>query len=422
MSPADDRTAAIRRPAEAGSPAQPEVLASLACVSDQGLVRKNNEDSFLVADLAPGGEGRVPAAGAPERVGPKGVLLAVSDGMGGQLAGEVASRIAVDTLLASLRRDWSLQPQRDAEAELRNDLRIAVDLANQAVVKDAAANPERQGMGATLTAAVVFGRAVLVAHVGDSRCYLLRAGFLKRLTSDQSLAEELVREGVLEPGSEAYNARRSVLTKAVGQAGRLVPDSERADLAQGDRLLLCSDGLTGPVPEESIAAILGGTPDPAAAVRRLVEEAHRNGAPDNVTCVVAWLSGPGLPEVKALESSDGTMSIAVDAAAILAGSSAGESTQQLSTLRRDRTAEFAAPAAAGHEVPGSDPARLQIPPVNEGSDPAREPARLQTPPVNEGSDPEVAGAAVGRRGVPVAAIVVALIFLAGAVVGFFLSR
>jgi len=209
------------------------------------MVRDNNEDSYLVADLSDRGGGDVDSTAGVSRVGLKGVLLAVSDGMGGQEAGEVASRLAVENLHRVLREEWSGRAERDAVPELRNDIRTAVDRANHAVLQHVEQNPARSGMGATLTAAVVFGRTLVVAHVGDSRCYLLRDGFLKALTADQSLAEELVRRGVVERDTPAYDARKSVLTKVVGQSGPLVPDSETlASRALGRR---------------TVARVLGGT-------------------------------------------------------------------------------------------------------------------------------------------------------------------
>jgi protein phosphatase len=325
-----------------GAPVEgPEVLLQVASRSDRGLVRGNNEDSFVVADLSGArGTGADTTVGVG-RVGPKGVLLAVSDGMGGQEAGEVASRLAVETLHEILQKEWSGRAERDAVAELRNDLRTAVDRANRAVLDHVASNPERHGMGATLTAAVVLGRTLVVAHVGDSRCYLLRDGVLKPLTSDQSLAEELVRRGVVQRDSPAYIARRSVLTRVVGQASPLVPDSEVLDLARGDRLMVCSDGLYGPVDDEVIRDILLDAKDPDEAVEALVAAAKDRGAPDNVTCIAAWLAGEGLPEPSDLDRGGGTMSIRLDARGVAAAAAAAaDSTLLTSVQRKDPTAEF----------------------------------------------------------------------------------
>ena len=344
-----DRTAAMHAPLPRAE--TPEVRIRWARLTDVGLVRKNNEDSSAIADLAPSAGGDAPEAGEGQ-VGPKGVLLVVSDGMGGQEAGEVASRIAVDTLRSVLDAEWTRRPERDAEAELRNDLRTAVDRANRGVLDHAAENPSRAGMGATLTAAVVFGRRLLLSHVGDSRCYLLRGGLMKALTADQSLAEELVRRGVVERGSEAYAARRSVLTRVVGQKGRLEADAEGVDICRGDRILLCSDGLYGPVDHDAICDILGEASDPEGAAQELVAEAKRRGAPDNVTCIAAWLDGPGLPDPADDDGGGGTVSVAIDPALL---DQSGESTLAFSGKRDDATAEFGAGEIADDAAPRSAP-------------------------------------------------------------------
>jgi serine/threonine protein phosphatase PrpC len=331
-----DRTAAI--PGLGMPRALPDVRLRAAGLTDLGLVRTNNEDSFALGVLDPAApdDGAVPADAVA--VGRKGVMLVVSDGMGGHSAGEVASRIAVDTLRRWLRAEWGARPERDATEELRNDLRAAVAAANREVLEEGERESGRRGMGATLTAGVVLGTKLVLAHVGDSRCYLLRGGVLKTLTADQTLAEELVRRGMVERGSEEYLARRSVLTRVVGQPGRLEADSETADLCRGDRLLLCSDGLHGPVGDETIADILGTCASPEEACRELVAEAHRAGAPDNCTCVVAFAEGPGLPDPDAVEGGGGTSSIALDPGL---ADGAADATLGIEVARRDATAEFA---------------------------------------------------------------------------------
>ncbi len=366
-----DRTRALNAPSAPGG-GTGEILLQVSSRSDKGLVRENNEDSFMVADLSASADrssGETTAGIG--RVGRKGVLLAVSDGMGGQEAGEVASRYAVEILHDGLKAEWSGREERDAVAELRNDLKASVDRANRAVLDHVKENPGRAGMGATLTAAVVLGTKMVVAHVGDSRCYLLRDGFLKCLTADQSLAEELLRRGVVEKDSAAYVARRSVLTRVVGQAGPLVPDLEIVDLARGDRILLCSDGLYGPVSDEVIREILAEEQDPDSATEELVEEAKRRGAPDNVTCLVAWLSGEGLPTPREIDG-EGTLSVRFDARLAAA---AADDTLALALGRKDATGEFdpknvladdtlsgPAPGAAVPPAPAPSPAPPPPPP------------------------------------------------------------
>jgi len=290
----------------------------------------------------------------------------VSDGLGGQEAGEVASRFAVETLHEGLKADWSGREERDAVAELRNDLKASVDRANRAVLEHVKQNPGLAGMGATLTAAVIFGSRMVVAHVGDSRCYLLRDGFLKILTADQSLAEELVRRGVVERNSTAYHARKSVLTRVVGQAGPLVPDLEIVDLARGDRVLLCSDGLYGPVNDEVIREILTDAPDPDSATEELVEEARRRGAPDNVTCVVGWLSGEGLPTSREI-TGEGTLSVRFDARMAAA---VGDETMALALGKKDVTEEFDVKKVLEDDTLSGPMPVMETPPPEAGPQPA----------------------------------------------------
>ena len=371
-----DRTASLHSPVRKKE--APEVRVRVGALTDPGLVRSNNEDSHVVTDLSvppappppappaaeapetsppepagsarPGGPADAPVPAAEEPIPPtdtspyaggvlgrKGILLAVSDGMGGHSAGEVASRLAVKHLSEELLAEWAARPERDAVAELRNDLKVSVDRANRAVLAHAALNPDRDGMGATLTAAVIAGTRMVLAHVGDSRCYLLREGFLKCLTSDQSLAEELVRRGIVERGSPAYLARRSVLTRVIGQKGPLEPDLDVVDLARGDRLLLCSDGLYGPVPEDSILEILDESETPGEAVAALVAKARERGAPDNVTCVTAWLDGEGLPRPSERDAGGGTVSVAIDSVL----TAAEDATLALASEKTDDTGEFA---------------------------------------------------------------------------------
>ncbi|MHC4821273.1 MAG: PP2C family protein-serine/threonine phosphatase, partial [Planctomycetota bacterium] len=342
-----DRTAAMHLPdpdPESGE-SVPLVLVNVSGESDVGLRRTNNEDSLLVADLDP--EAGVGLGPAETIVGPKGVLLAVSDGMGGHEAGEVASALAVKNLHESLKESWSAHPARDAFEELRNDLRNSVTKANRAVLEDAHENPSREGMGATLTAGVVFGQSLLVVHVGDSRCYLLRDGVLKCVTQDQSLAEELVKRGIVQRDSRAYDARKSVLTRVIGQKSKLEPDAELVHLARGDRLLFCSDGLYGPVEDDIIQDVLRSGEDPKSTVSELIAEAKRGGAPDNVTCVVAWLDGDGLPSQEELDVGGATMSIAMDVAEL---QGAGDATLQFSASAAERTGEFKASDVAGDQT------------------------------------------------------------------------
>ena len=224
-------------------------------VSDRGLVRGNNEDSAYA--------------------GPH--LLVLADGMGGHAAGEVASQLMVEHL-EHLDRD----PE---DADMLALLGAAAEDANAAIESSVADHPDQAGMGTTLTALMFNGREFGLIHVGDSRGYLLRDGELRQLTVDDTFVQSLVDEGKLAPEDVSTHPQKSLILKAY--TGRPVePHLEVVEVQPGDRVLLCSDGLSDPVTRETIEVALGdGTPEMAA--QRLVELALRSGGPDNVTVVVA---------------------------------------------------------------------------------------------------------------------------------------
>ncbi|MDO8962886.1 MAG: Stp1/IreP family PP2C-type Ser/Thr phosphatase [Coriobacteriia bacterium] len=228
-------------------------LQGAAGLTDPGLTRPSNEDSLLV----------------------EGPLYAVADGMGGHRAGEVASRIALDALLANAPR------LIDAKALAR-----AVRAANRAVIDSAEKSRTRTGMGTTLTAAMVDGTAIAVAHVGDSRAYLLHRGQLQRITEDHSMVADLVRQGSITEEDARFHPQRSVITRALGSDPNMIADVYELDASPGDRLLLCTDGLTGMLDDGYIAEILLAERDPNAAVAKLIEAANRAGGYDNITAVL----------------------------------------------------------------------------------------------------------------------------------------
>ena len=224
-------------------------------VSDRGLVRGNNEDSAYA--------------------GPH--LLVLADGMGGHAAGEVASQLMVEHL-EHLDRD----PE---DADMLALLGAAAEDGNASIEASVAEHPEQAGMGTTLTAAMFNGRELGLIHVGDSRGYLLRDGELHQLTVDDTFVQSLVNDGKLAPEDVSSHPQKSLILKAY--TGRPVePHLELIQVQPGDRILLCSDGLSDPVTQQTIQLALGdGTPEMAA--NRLIELALRSGGPDNVTVVVA---------------------------------------------------------------------------------------------------------------------------------------
>jgi protein phosphatase len=226
-----------------------KVLAGFA--TDIGRVRQGNEDCYL--------------AESP--------LFAVADGMGGHRGGEVASHLALDTVEAMhLRGEGTLADQ--------------VREANRVVFQRSGEDREVAGMGTTLTAALVDGDGLHLAHVGDSRAYLLRAGSLRQLTDDHTLVNRMVKAGEITRAEAEVHPHRNVVTRALGTEPEIPVDEQSVALLEGDRILLCSDGLTGMVTEEQIQAILETTDEPQQAADRLIRAANRAGGIDNITAVV----------------------------------------------------------------------------------------------------------------------------------------
>ena len=207
-------------------------------------------------------------------------LYAVADGMGGHVGGEVAARVAVETLEQAFEREPTVDGLRDAFSE-----------ANAAVWHESQANEDLRGMGTTLTAVALVGgtqgRDVLaLANVGDSRAYVYAGGEMTQVTDDHSLAEERMRQGEMTEAEAAVHPQRHILTRALGVADHVEADMWELDLHTGDRLVLCSDGLTNEVDSDEMAEILGDVDDPEEAAARLVEAANEHGGADNITVVV----------------------------------------------------------------------------------------------------------------------------------------
>ena len=231
------------------------LVARPGALTDIGLHRKTNEDTFVVAPP----------------------LFAVCDGMGGAQAGEVASGLAAETLAAAVADG---QP-----------LLTAAEQANAAVYRRADEDREHRGMGTTLTAVVLADDTGHFVHIGDSRAYLLRAGVLEQLSDDHSLVGEMVRDGRLSAEEALTHPHRSILSRALGTEPLARIDEFEVDLRAGDVLLLCSDGLSGAVPAEDIRRALGRA-DPEDAAAKLIVEARKHGGPDNITAVVLRLDEP----------------------------------------------------------------------------------------------------------------------------------
>jgi PPM family protein phosphatase len=269
---------------------------SVVGATDTGLVRDRNEDALLVANALTG-------AVVPCRetclldVSAHPVLLAVSDGMGGERAGEVASEMTLVSLCDALAQRLSVDPMHEA-------LRSAVHKAHD-TVRAAATRPSWRGMGATLVAALVCKAEAFVASVGDSRAYLLRGETLHPLTKDHSLLQALLDAGGIAESDVESFPHKNVIVQAIGHSLQTV-SILRVELRRGDRILLCTDGLTGELADARIGTTLSkGSVDQAC--RRLVTDANRCGGGDNVSVLVASVSGDGVRE----PSDDERRSIAI---------------------------------------------------------------------------------------------------------------
>jgi PPM family protein phosphatase len=212
-------------------------------------------------------------------------LLAVADGMGGHPHGEVASAVAVEVLLEL---DQRLPDDLDG-VDLSDALGQAVVEAADRLTELAKADPELRGTGTTVVAFLFDGERIGVAHVGDSRAYLLRDGELFRLTRDHTLVQALLDEGRITAEEAAGHPRRSWLVRTLQEATPVEPDLFSVDGRVGDRYLICSDGVTAVLDDEALREVLGEVTDRAAAVERLIELANEGGGPDNITCIVADL-------------------------------------------------------------------------------------------------------------------------------------
>ncbi|MEA2752092.1 MAG: family protein phosphatase [Myxococcales bacterium] len=257
--------------------APPPLPKFVACgLTDVGIARSNNEDAFRIVDM-----------------GPRGMLLVVCDGMGGESAGEIASALAVEVICSHM-----LDGAGDAEPAVA--LRGAVDHANE-LVTAAADDPGRHGMGTTAIAALLRGTDAFTAEVGDSRAYVLRGGALTQITKDQTYVQVLLDQGLLAPDSVKTSVAKNVVLQAVGKAPELVVAQRRLALRNGDLLLLCSDGLSSYVSDEEIRDVLMSSVAPDAACTELVALANARGGHDNITVIVAQVAD-GMPPPTPSES------------------------------------------------------------------------------------------------------------------------
>jgi PPM family protein phosphatase len=277
------------------------IQADLTALSHQGKVRPNNEDHFLIVRF-----GRflqalatnLPDGHLPPDHGETGYGMIVADGMGGMAAGEAASRMAITLLVERVLEtpDWILDPDEALMEQVIDRAAGRFRDVNEAIVAQARDDPGLTGMGTTLTMAMSLGADLLIAHVGDSPAYLLRDAELHKLTRDHTLAQEMADHGRISARDVASNRYRHVLTHAIGIRGTGgEPEIRRFLLSDGDRLLLCTDGLTDMVDDAAIGAELRRRASSGEACQALIDLALERGGRDNVTVVVADYRMPPAP-------------------------------------------------------------------------------------------------------------------------------
>lgn len=278
------------------------MLVELHAKTDVGRVRRGNEDNFLLLELSTarmwsGSDGpENPEDMRKFDLGEQGLVLVVSDGMGGALAGDVASRMAIEAVRDVLTGNNANGPECDPDSSLVDCLRHATMQANRNIHFKSLEDSRCSGMGATLTGAAVKGDKLDLIQVGDSRAYVMRGTQIRLATKDQSLVQQLVDVGQISEAEAETHMFRNVILQALGAQNELTPATARIQLRQGDMVLLCSDGLSGKLRNEEIREIVSANEDLGAACTALVAEANNRGGEDNITVVLARFTGEELKD------------------------------------------------------------------------------------------------------------------------------
>ncbi|MDQ3685168.1 MAG: protein phosphatase 2C domain-containing protein [Acidobacteriota bacterium] len=279
------------------------MIVELHAKTDVGRIRSGNEDNFLVLDLSQsqgwtGSDGaQMPEAMSRIEIGSNGVVLVVSDGMGGALAGDVASRMAVETVRDTMLGSEKAEPcSSSPNTELIECLCSATETANQLIHRRSQQDARYSGMGTTLTGAAITPDGIDFVQVGDSRGYVIRGREIKLATKDQSLVQQLVDVGQINEQEAETHMFRNVILQALGAQAELSPVTGRVRVQNGDILLLCSDGLSGKLRAEDMQQIVTSAEgDLTRACEMLVREANERGGEDNITVVLAKITGTDLP-------------------------------------------------------------------------------------------------------------------------------
>ncbi len=285
--PIEVKAARLHGGSEGGS-----ISVEVYAVTDVGRTREHNEDAFLVSDLATGQPLDFDAA-VQQRVGTRGLLFMVADGMGGAAAGELASATAVDVVLRSLRDEWSARGPGTPDAFV-DAIERAAQTANSTIYRYATEHPEVRGMGTTATIAGLLGDTLFLAQIGDSRAYLVRDGVARQLTKDQSLVQKMLESGDMTEEQAEHSERKNIILQALGPEAHIKADLTHQAVRRDDVLVLCSDGLSGLVKDVDIARCVREERDLLSACQAMVALANDRGGPDNITVVGARFDGAGL--------------------------------------------------------------------------------------------------------------------------------
>ena len=273
-----------------------EIIVHVFGRTDVGRTREHNEDAFVVVDLTTNDASLQPSV-RQHRLGAKGTLFMVADGMGGAAAGEIASQMATEIVLKEFREHWLPLQDLTTDAFARV-LKRAVQNANQQIHGYASSHQEFRGMGTTATIAGILADTLYLAQVGDSRGYLVRDGIAKQITKDQSLMQKLIEAGELTEEEAAQSERRNIILQALGPEPAIKVDLTHQKLRRGDTLVLCSDGLSGQVSRDEIARVVTEERDLVQACRRLIDMANSAGGPDNITVIISRFDGVGLSDLE----------------------------------------------------------------------------------------------------------------------------
>ncbi len=242
--------------------------------SDKGVSRQNNEDNFCVDDDLR--------------------LFIVADGMGGAAAGEVASRMAVEIIRDHVKRSSAGNEPFVGDydkkfSDASNRIASGIRLANQAIYEASQSNVKWRGMGTTVAAVLLDGSKMSIAHAGDSRIYLIRTSSIIQLTDDHSIVSEQIKSGLLTKEEAEGSEVRNIITRALGTTSSMDIDLDEIDLMDGDRVVLCSDGLTTMVPDNVILSTVAASDEPGSACGALIDIANKNGGKDNITVVLVYV-------------------------------------------------------------------------------------------------------------------------------------